>query len=116
MPNDFEISEALGLNGQRHPVKRIKGNILDEDVMSGRYISIAIINNCNLNFNRIYQYGNDSNCISHKYNFRYVPNPTKVLTELVAFGKGKVEQIRGIIVAGDPAELDVFSLKGNFRV
>ena len=34
----------------------------------------------------------------------------------MALGRGKVDQIKGKIVAGDQAELDVISLKGNFRI
>ena len=34
----------------------------------------------------------------------------------MALGKENVERIKGKIVAGDPAELDVIKLKGNFRI
>ena len=47
--------------------------------------------------------------------FRYIPNPTKVLAKHIALGGEEVQRTKGKIVAGDPAELDVISLKGNYR-
>ena len=49
--------------------------------------------------------------------FRYVPNPTKILAKLKAQQlRGEIETIEGKIVAGDPAELDVVDVKGQFTI
>ena len=50
-----------------------------------------------------------------QFNFtycRYVPNPVKVLAEIKANG-GDIETVEGEIVAGDAADVDVVSMKGN---
>ena len=44
---------------------------------------------------------------------RYVPNPVKVLAEIKASG-GDIDTVEGEIVAGDAADVDVVSMKGNF--
>ena len=49
--------------------------------------------------------------------FRYVPNPTKVLAELLygpkQHGNNALDVVKGKIVAGDPADLDVLVAKGT---
>ena len=48
--------------------------------------------------------------------FRYVPNPTKVLAELLYGPKHSqhaLDVVKGKIVAGDPADLDVLVTKGT---
>ena len=46
------------------------------------------------------------------FNCRYVPNPVKVLAEIKAKG-GDIETVEGEIVAGDAADVDVVSMRGN---